>query len=105
MDYTIVGEVVGVFIGRPGQTTSGLTGKIAIDLEGIIGDRHRGWTRISGSRDKHLVPVGSLVVNDRPVTIVAKEEQEQIATALKLHDLNDLDKPANPITIAERISA
>ncbi len=56
---------------------------IALEFEGIEGDKHAGFTRAADARVPHY-PRGALIRNERQVSIVSEEELAQIAAALSL---------------------
>jgi hypothetical protein len=57
-----------------------------LDFEGIIGNRHRGYLRKADARVPYLKR-GTLIRNQRHVSIVARDELTQIATALSLKSI------------------
>ncbi len=56
---------------------------VALGFEGIDGDKHAGFTRAADARVPHY-PRGTLIRNERQVSIVSEEELAQIATAMDL---------------------
>ncbi len=56
---------------------------IEIDFEGVIGDRHRGYTRPADARVPHY-PRGTPIRNTRQLSLVSVEELRDIAAALQL---------------------
>ena len=56
---------------------------IALGFEGIDGDKHAGFTRAADARVPHY-PRGTLIRNERQVSIVSEEDLAQIAAALEL---------------------
>jgi hypothetical protein len=61
--------------------------RLEVDLEGIAGNRHRGWTRPADARVPYL-PRGTVMRNDRHVSIVSVEELAEIARRLDLPALD-----------------
>lgn len=57
-----------------------------LDLQGILGDRHHGFTRAAGAREKWY-PTGMTMRSGRQVSIVAVEELEMIAWAMQLPEV------------------
>ncbi len=56
---------------------------LQVDLQGIPGDRHYGFTRAAGAREKWY-SAGTQIRSGRQLTIVAREDLEAIAIAMKL---------------------
>jgi hypothetical protein len=54
---------------------------LTVDLEGIVGDRHRGWTRRADARVPYL-PRGTIMRNDRHVSLVSVEDLAAMAAKL-----------------------
>jgi hypothetical protein len=79
-----LGMVEGVFLCRHDDVASEKVEKLKIMPEGIVGDRHWGATRLATSRDKPAVMPGTLVDNDRQITIASSEELEAISSQLVL---------------------
>ena len=77
------GRVAGVYV-APGDyfQTRGTDG-LELDYEGIAGDFHRGYTRRSGGREPWYGR-GTLMRNERQLSIVAPDELARIATAMSL---------------------
>jgi hypothetical protein len=67
---------------RKGFATTAVA-QLSLDLEGIAGNRHRGWTRKADARVPYL-PRGREMRNDRQVTLVSVEELAEIARRLEL---------------------
>jgi hypothetical protein len=86
----VAGRVVAVLttadLGRKGFVTAAVD-SLALDLEGIEGNRHRGWTRKADARVPYL-PRGQKIRNERQVTLVSVEDLAEVA---KLLDLPTLD--------------
>lgn len=57
--------------------------EIEVDFEGVIGDRHRGYTRAADARVPHY-PRGTPIRNTRQLSLVSVEELRDIATAMQL---------------------
>jgi hypothetical protein len=60
---------------------------LEVDLEGISGNRHRGWTRRADARAPYLRR-GTVMRNDRHVSIVSVEELAEIARRLDIPALD-----------------
>src|SRR5271170_3682221 len=63
------------------------TGSIQADLDGMVGDKHRGFTKPADGRDQG-VPRGTPVRNWRQWTAVSLEELRTIAQRLALEKLD-----------------
>lgn len=81
-DFTIAGRVAGVLIAREsGTLVSARVARATVLFGGFEGDKHAGWTRRADAR----VPWyrrGTIIRNERQVSIVSSEELAQIALAL-----------------------
>jgi len=60
--------------------------RVQVTAAGFDGDRHAGLTRPANVRDKD-VPRGTVLRNDRQVTIVSQEELAQVAAALDVPEV------------------
>jgi len=84
---TLSGSVAGVYIGtREDDLTSEPLAELRLDLAGVVGDRHYGFTRRAGSREPWY-PRGSEMRSGRQVTIVSVEELAEIAERMGLAEL------------------
>lgn len=70
-------------------------GSIRVELDGIVGDRHRGHTRKAWAGDKQAK--GTLRRNERHWSAVSHEELQEIARAM------DLRYPLLPSTLAANL--
>lgn len=78
----IPGQVRGVYLGQ--QTGTFITtpqDKVEATFKGFAGDLHAGWTRLADSRTP-WVTRGTLIRNDRQVSLVSVEELAQVARAI-----------------------
>ncbi len=84
---SITATVVAVFLTpqRHHFRTQQVAG-LNLDLEGIPGDRHYGFTRTAGAREKWY-PAGMTMRSGRQVTIVSVEELTRIAHAMKVAEV------------------
>lgn len=76
------GIVEGLYLGL--QVESLVTtpvGEVQVTFEGFAGDKHAGWTRLSDSRTPHYER-GTLIRNDRQISVVSSEELAEIAQRL-----------------------
>ncbi len=83
----ITAKVLAVF--ATPQTRHFCTEPVAVlnvDLQGIPGDRHYGFTRPAGAREKWY-PAGTEIRSGRQITIVSTEELAGIATAMNLPEI------------------
>lgn len=79
------GRVVGVAIcAQRVESVPAL--QLSLTAGGIVGDRHAGPTLVAGARQKG-VPPGTVLPNDRQVSLVSAEELASIADALGLTTL------------------
>lgn len=61
--------------------------RLEVDFEGIIANRHRGWTRSSDARVPYLAR-GTTIRNDRQVSLVSVEDLAEIARRLDIPHLD-----------------
>lgn len=87
MDQTPAGTVVCALLGlnRDSLVTTPFD-QVEVTLEGFNGDRHAGLTRPSDSR-KPYYPRGTIVRNDRQVSILSVEEMEEVARGMGLPEI------------------
>jgi len=84
MKKPLEGLVLSIFVGRdPEALEKGMVPNVKVTLEGFEGDKHAGLTRLSDVRVPHY-PEGTVISNTRQVSIVSREELEQIAKALNV---------------------
>lgn len=81
-DSSITGHVARVFVARePDTLVSARVARATVMFGGFEGDKHAGWTRRADAR----VPWyrrGTIIRNERQVSLVSSEELAQIALAL-----------------------
>jgi MOSC domain-containing protein YiiM len=78
------GVVAAVLVStRQSALASGRRSAIALGFEGVEGDKHAGFTRAADARVPHY-PRGTLIRNERQVSIVSEEDLATIASALDL---------------------
>lgn len=65
----------------PGDIASRRVASLRLDFIGIVGDRHAGATRASTSREPWY-PRGTIIRNDRQVSVVSREELAAVAAAM-----------------------
>jgi hypothetical protein len=81
---TLRGQVGGVYAASSGRDlTSAAVASLPVDLGGVPGDRHYGFTRKSGSREPWY-PRGTEMRSGRQVSIVSTEELAQVAERMGL---------------------
>ena len=61
---------------------------LELGFEGVRGERHEGFNRASCVRVGNLYPKGTEIRNVRQVSVLSVEELEEIATNMKLDDLD-----------------
>ena len=79
-----IGKIEGLFLrpSRDGGFEKAPTGAIRLGLDGPEGDCHAGLTRKSDSRTLALYPRGLDIRNVRQLTLLSREELQEIADAL-----------------------
>jgi hypothetical protein len=77
--WLAVGDQAETFVTRPVST-------VELDWTGIVGDGHAGLTRKADVRIPHY-PRGSVVRNERQVTVVAADQLAEVATTLALPEI------------------
>jgi MOSC domain-containing protein YiiM len=84
---TLTGIVAGVYLGvdRESLITTQQS-EASVNLDGFVGDKHSGVTRKSDSRTPYHAR-GTVIRNERQVTIVACEELAQVAAALNIAEI------------------
>lgn len=85
----VVGRIVGVFVtpdtSPKGFQTAAAPG-LSVELDGIVGSRHRGWSRGACSRVPYL-PRGTPIRNTRALSIVSVEDLAEAARRLGIPKL------------------
>jgi len=85
--FTTAGKVEGVYrTPFPEDFQTQPVDALALDFEGIAGDRHAGFTRRSGSREPWYAR-GTQMCNERQLSILSLEELAEIATRLEIAEL------------------
>jgi hypothetical protein len=98
MPDSSLGTVLAVLVGRAARSlVSTPQAQVNVTFEGFEGDLHAGFTRPSDGR-KPFYPRGTLVRNDRQVSLVSSEELAQVAAALGLPDIRPEWLGANLLT-------
>lgn len=78
----MVATVVSVHVGSKGDLGKTEQASVQVELDGIVGDRHRSFERTAWSGDKQ--PEGTLRRNERQWSAVSSEELAQVAAAMDL---------------------
>ena len=87
MPFSQVGIVRAVLVGRdPHSLVSTPQPQVNVTFEGFDDDRHRGFTLHSDGRTP-FYPRGTVIRNERQVSLVSAEELAQIADALHLPEV------------------
>jgi hypothetical protein len=60
---------------------------LTLDFEGIVGNRHRGWTRAADARVPYL-PRGRPIRNTRHLSLVSMEDCAELAARLELETVD-----------------
>jgi hypothetical protein len=61
--------------------------ELLFSLDGIPNNRHFGYQRLSGGREKKFYPRGTLIRNNRQWSAVSVEELKQIADTMQLEEV------------------
>jgi hypothetical protein len=87
MTDEIIGHVLGLFIANdPVSIRSTPVESVAVNFEGFAGDKHSGLTKSSDGRTK-FYPRGTIIRNNRQISIVSDEEIISIAADLGIEKL------------------
>ena len=86
--------VIEVLVGFEDVTLAEPQEKIQCLWDGVRGDRHCGQTKLAGGRESY-VPKGTEILNLRQVSIVSKEELEEIAQRMGIPEVSGADLGAN----------
>ena len=78
----IVAQVVAVYASGDGDERADARRSIELELDGVVGDRHKSYTRVTWAGDKQ--PRGSIRRNERQWSAVSVEELAGIEKALDL---------------------
>ncbi len=78
------GVVVGLYVGdQKGTLLTTARSELTLTFEGVEGDSHAGFTRKADGRVKHFKR-GTVIRNERQLSLVSVEELAEIATAMQL---------------------
>lgn len=84
---TLIGKVEAVLVGQAAQSlVTTRQAEIGLNFEGILGDKHAGFTRPADARVPHF-PRGTIIRNERQVTLVSVEELAEVAAALNVPEV------------------
>jgi hypothetical protein len=93
----IAGKLSGLFISTQSDTLeSGPISTATVTLEGIVGDKHSGFTRAADGRTPFKR--GTIIRNQRQISILSVEDLEDIRTAMGIPELKPEWVGANLIT-------
>jgi len=85
--FKVVGRVEDVFqTTEPADFKTASRTTLELTFEGLAGDRHGGFTRLSGGREPWY-PRGTQMCNERQISILSLEELAQIAARLDIPEL------------------
>jgi hypothetical protein len=87
MSTAATATVQGCFVVAEGAVASHTVGELRLDFDGVAGDRHVGATRRSTSREPWYER-GTIIRNDRQISIVSAEELAVVAKAMGLPALD-----------------
>lgn len=82
----IKGTVAGLFKAEGRNYVTSAVGELQLDFDGIPGDYHAGPTRKSGPREPWY-PRGTVMRNERQVSLLAPDELRKIARRLDIPEL------------------
>jgi hypothetical protein len=71
---------------QEGSLISRQVAEVEVSLEGFSGDKHAGFTRRADGRTPEY-PRGTRIRNDRQVSLVSREELQQVAERLELAEI------------------
>lgn len=87
MKTILHGVVKGVYLGLYADSlVTTPVSEAQVTFEGFAGDKHAGWTRLSDNRTP-FYERGTLIRNDRQISIVSLEELAQVAAALGVDEI------------------
>lgn len=81
---TIAGKVTSLHVGTEGRLEKEPCGSLQAELDGFVGDRHRGASRICWEGDKQRQ--GTIRRNERQWSAVSEEELAEIAQGMDLKE-------------------
>ncbi|GAB4525017.1 MAG: MOSC domain-containing protein [Roseibium sp.] len=85
--FRTAGRVEGVYrTPAPEDFQTEAVDGLTLDFKGIAGDRHAGFTRLSGGREPWY-PRGTEMCNERQISILSLEDLAEIASRLEIEDL------------------
>lgn len=80
-------RVVNTFIGEFGQVVSTRRETLNATIQGLAGDRHFGYSKKAGVRDKRFHESGTIIFNARQWSAVTVEELAEIAQAMEVPEI------------------
>jgi len=87
-DLFYTGKVEGLFTTpHPDTFITESRTELYFGLDGIPGDRHFGFQRLSGGREKKFYPRGTVIRNNRQWSGVSVEELKHIAEKMQLQEV------------------
>ncbi len=87
MSRELEGRVAAVLLGLDARSlVSTPVNEVTATFEGLNGDKHAGLTRLSDGRTPHYAR-GTLIRNDRQVSLVSTEELAEIAARLGIPEI------------------
>lgn len=83
-----IGKIEGLYsTPDPEHFVTGLHHEITFELNGIAGDRHAGFERLSGGREKKQYPKGTRIRNNRQWSAVSIEEMDEVAKTMQIAEV------------------
>ena len=92
---TLIAKVVSVHAGSSDQLSKDEQSSIIVELDGVVGDRHRSYSRAAWAGDKQ--PKGTVRRNERQWSAVSVEELAEIQEAM------DLTEPLTATTLGANL--
>lgn len=84
---TLNGKIEAVLVGQAAQSlVTTRQPQIELNFEGVMGDKHAGFTRRADGRVPHF-PRGTVIRNERQVTLVSVEELVEVAATLNVPEV------------------
>jgi hypothetical protein len=84
---TLNGILTSVYVGLdPNTFQTTRKDKVAVNFNGIEGDKHSGMTLLSGGRTP-LYPRGTEILNDRQISVVSREDLETVSALMDIPEI------------------
>lgn len=83
----IEAKVEGLYLGDQTGLEKTPVSQLEVDLAGVVGDKHAGFTRLADSRNKEFVR-GTIMQNDRQFSVVSLYELQLIASKMGVPNID-----------------